>query len=322
MGHNMKYIKLFDAGQIPAIGLGTWKSDPQLLQQAVTTALEIGYQHLDCAAIYHNEAVIGGALQQALSTKTITREQLWVTSKLWNSYHRPADVLPALKATLAALQLDYLDLYLMHWPVAFAPHVGLAPPHAELDKDFLTLEQAPLHETWQAMEALVTSGLVRYIGVSNFSARKLADLLPKTTIQPAVNQIENHPYLAQYDLLDYCQKNQILVTAYAPLGSGDRATKANDEPHLLTNKTITLIAEQHQSTAAQILLAWQLQRGIIVIPKSTNATRIAENLAALDIQLSNNEITMIDQLNQDYRYIKGTIWEGRGSPYTGKNIFS
>jgi len=319
----MKYFDLFDGGQIPAIGLGTWKSDPQLLQQAVQFAINSGYQHIDCASIYQNEAVIGDALHYVLAQNIVDREQLWITSKLWNSSHRPEDVLPACKATLKALRLDCLDLYLMHWPIAVAPHVGVSFPDVNVADNFLTLDEVPIKDTWQAMEELVSSGLVRYIGVSNFSQTKLKKLLPKTNIHPAVNQIENHPFLAQFDLVNYCNDNKILVTAYSPLGSGDRAStfKGKGEPRLLTDTTILSIAEAHTGTPAQVLLAWQLQRGIAVIPKSTNEARITENLAALNIKLSADEMAMIDKLDRNHRYLNAKFWEGKGSPYTAKNIF-
>lgn len=319
----MKYLDLFDGEKMPSIGLGTWKSDPEVLKKATQLAINTGYKHFDCAAIYQNEPAIGDALNHALTTHKVSRDQLWVTSKLWNSYHRPEDVLSACKATLKALRLDYLDLYLMHWPVAFAPHVGLALADPDTADDFLSLDQAPISDTWQAMEQLVSSGLVRYIGVSNFSQTKLKKLLPQTIIHPAVNQIESHPFLAQSDLVDYCTQNKILVTAYSPLGSGDRpaAHKGQDEPSLLSNKTVLSIANAHSRTAAQVLLAWQIQRGIAVIPKSTNEARMAENLAALEVQLSASEMAQISKLDKNYRYINGTFWEGKGSPYTAVNIF-
>ena len=159
---------------MPAIGLGTWLSEPQLLENTVESAINIGYQHIDCASIYLNETAIGKGIQSVLQQNLIQRDNLWVTSKLWNAHHRPEDVLPACRATLAALCLDYLDLYLMHWPIALAPHVGLGFPDTTNPNDYLTLTDVPLLETWQAMEELVKLGLVRYLGVSNFSQSKLS----------------------------------------------------------------------------------------------------------------------------------------------------
>ncbi len=317
----MKYFNLHDGKKIPAIGLGTWQSEPKLLQKATRFAIDTGYRHLDCAAIYQNEPTIGDALHDALGANKLSRDQLWITSKLWNSFHRPENVLPACKATLKDLRLDYLDLYLMHWPVAFAPHVGLGQPSTA--DDFLSLDQAPIIDTWKAMEQLVSSGLVRYIGVSNFSRTKLEKLLPQVKIHPVVNQVENHPFLSQSELVTYCKQNKILITAYSPLGSGGRPAefKNSNEPSLLANETIDLIASAHNSSPAQVLLAWQIQRGVAVIPKSTNETRIVENLAALNVQLTAPEVAQINQLDRDYRYVNGAFWEGQGSPYTVANIF-
>lgn len=318
-----KTFSLFDGKQMPAIGLGTWQSEPNEVTDAVEYALSIGYQHIDCAAFYFNEGEVGQGIQTALQKKSISRDALWVTSKLWNSFHRPEDVILALKRSLTALRLDYLDLYLMHWPIAFAKHVGLDFPNASNRNDYLTLEEVPLIETWQAMEEAVSQGLIQHIGVSNFSEKKLTALLKDATIQPAVNQVECHPYLAQPGLLDYCHQQNIVVTAYAPLGSPalpDRLRKG-DEPILLSHELLIYIGEAHNATPAQIMLAWQLQRHVAVIPKSTNKERMAQNLASTNITLTENDITNINALDKHQRYFSGEFFEGEGSPYTANTIF-
>ncbi|NBC56961.1 MAG: aldo/keto reductase, partial [Bacteroidetes bacterium] len=251
----MKTLRFTNEDELDAIGLGTWKSAPGKVEDAVLSALKSGYKHIDCAAVYGNEAEIGKAFQKAINQKVISRENLWVTSKLWNTAHKAEDVIPALKQTLHDLQLDYLDLYLIHWPVAFRPDLHGFP---ESDDDFLSLQEVPVIETWQAMQEAKEQGLVKHLGVSNFSVTKLKDLMGKTDNPPEMNQVELHPFLHQDGLLEFCHSNDIHLTAYSPLGSGDRSTemKADDEPSLLENAVVKAIAKQHNVTPAQILIAF------------------------------------------------------------------
>ena len=180
-------LTIDQTGQMPQIGLGTWQGEPGEVDAAVAYALGIGYRHIDCAAYYLNEEDVGKGIHQALSDRVLSRDELWVTSKLWNGFHDPADVIPAIKASLQALKLDYLDLYLMHWPIAFARHVGLAMPNANQPDDYLTLDEMPLLDTWCAMAEAKHIGLVKHIGVSNFSQTKLDQLISDSNTIPAVN---------------------------------------------------------------------------------------------------------------------------------------
>ena len=272
-----KQLTFENGDKIDAIGLGTWKSAPGKVGDAVKTALKVGYRHIDCAAVYGNEKEVGEALQQSFSEYDIKRKDVWITSKLWNTAHKPDDVIPALKQTLSDLQLEYLDLYLIHWPIAFKPGLEGFP---QSDDDYLSLDEVPIVETWKAMLEAKEQGLIKHAGVSNFSIKKLKNLSAKTDDAPEMNQIELHPYLQQDNMLDYCKDNGIHVTAYSPLGSSDRpdSMKADDEPSLLENEVIHDIADKHDATPAQVLIKWAVERDTIVIPKSTNAGRIEENL--------------------------------------------
>lgn len=290
----MKYVTLNTDYKMPVIGLGTWKSAEEKIYQAVRWAIKAGYQHVDCAAVYGNEETVGQALHDAVAEGDIERKNLFVTSKLWNTAHKPADVRPALEQSLKDLQTDYLDLYLIHWPIAEDPLSGEA-----LD--------IPQEETWAEMEKAQKDGLVRSIGVSNFTQTKLKDLMDKAEIMPAVNQVEIHPYLAQNDLVEFCRANQIVVTAYAPLGSGDRpdTMKEAGEPSLLADQVVADIAKKNSATPAQVLIAWGLTRGLVEIPKSVQFDRIEENLGALNVTLDDDDMKRLNAIDETFRFVTG-----------------
>ena len=305
--------------RLPALGLGTWKSSPGAVQAAVAEALAAGYRHIDCAPIYRNEPEVGRAIAAAVDAGAVARADLWLTSKLWNSAHAPDQVRPALEQTLADLRTDYLDLYLIHWPVAFAPGV----PYARKREEFVPLADQPISETWKAMEACVAAGLVRHIGVCNFSVAKLDALCGQAAIQPEMNQIELHPYLQQRATLDFCRERGILVTAFSPLGSGDRPAgmKKANEPTLLDNPVIRQVAARHKATPAQVLLAWGLARNTVVIPKSTNPQRLRQNLAAAEVRLDDRDMAAIAELDRGYRFVDAAFFTGPESPYTLATIW-
>ncbi|MDG3582361.1 aldo/keto reductase [Galbibacter pacificus] len=313
----MKFYTLKNEQKLPAIGLGTWKSAPGEVGKAVIEALKAGYRHIDCAATYGNEAEVGEALKTAFAQGIVERQDIWVTSKLWNNAHESDKVIPALEKTLTDLQLNYLDLYLIHWPVAFKADVNFATKANE----FLTPDEAPIIDTWKKMEEAYEGGLAKSIGVSNFSIQKLKDLMVDATHQPEVNQVELHPLLQQNELLEFCNNNSIIITGYSPLGSGDRATsmKKDNEPSLLNNKIIKEIANDHNCTSAQVLIAWHLSRGTAVIPKSTNPQRIKQNYESYEIELTDSDLEKIAAMDKNYRYVDGTFFEVAGGPY--KNIY-
>ena len=298
---------------MPALGLGTWKAAAGEVGAAVRTALELGYRHIDCAAIYGNEAEIGAALAAAQADGLVTREALWITSKLWNDCHAPEQVRPALEQTLSDLQLDALDLYLIHWPVAHR-HGVLMPSNAA---DQIALEQLPLSATWSAMEALVEAGLVRQIGVSNCSTSKLEGLLDSCRIRPAMNQVERHPWLQQNALLEFCRHQGIAITAYSPLGS----PAAGGPTPLLSEPVIRQIAADHGASPAQVLLAWGIATGTAVIPKSVQRERLAANLAAAQLQLTSPQLAQIAALDRHHRFVDGSFWELAGGPYSRDTLW-
>lgn len=316
----MKSLTLSNGDEIPAIGLGTWKSAPGEVYDAVLHAIRSGYRHIDCAAIYMNEKEVGKALRRAMSEGLVKREELWVTSKLWNNAHRKTDVRPALEKTLSDLQLDELDLYLIHWPVVMKPDV-VFPDGPD---DFLSLDDVPIAETWGALEDVHRAGLVRHLGVSNFNIDKLNDLLASADIAPEMNQVEMHPYLPQEKLVDFCRSKNIHLTAYSPLGSKDRVArlKRENEPQLMEDKTIVAIADRHGCTPAQVLISWAVHRGTAVIPKSTNPGRIEQNLAAAQVSLTPDDMTSIAQIDTDFRFLDGRIWTMEGAPYTMADLWT
>lgn len=307
----MKTLAFRNGDKMPALGLGTWKSARGEVKAAVRQAIELGYRHIDCASIYANEAEVGEALSSCIADGLVTREELFVTSKLWNDVHAPADVEPALRKSLAKLGLDYLDLYLVHWPVSTRSNAGKT--------EILGPDEIPLASTWAALEPLAEAGLVRHIGVSNFSLPKLRALMASAQKRaPELNQIELHPYLQQGELVGACIELGVLVTGYSPLGSRDRPAnlRQEDEPVLLEDPAVAQIAATHDCSPAQVLLAWAVTRGTSVIPKSVNPERLAQNLAAADIELSEDDMAALTKLDRHRRYVDGTFWCGEGSPYT------
>jgi len=292
-------FRLNNGALMPACGLGTWKSGPGEVEAAVVASLECGYRHIDCAFVYGNEGEVGAALKKT----TVPRGEIFVTSKLWNTMHAASDVEVACRESLTKLGLDFLDLYLIHWPVCLKSGHAF-PPKAD------EMTDVPLEETWRAMETLVDKGLVKAIGVSNFSVPKLQRVLEMARVKPAVNQIEGHPYLQQPVLKTFCDENGIVITAYSPLGSPDRPPRVMDEsdPVLLDYADLGRIAEELGRSPADVLIRWAIQRGTVVIPKSVTPKRIASNLEAASKPLPEATMAALEKFDRGLRFIKGTMW--------------
>jgi len=306
----VEQLVLRTGDRMPVIGLGTWKVPQEACPDLVTDAVAAGYRHFDCACDYGNEKEVGAGLQRAFSGGACRRDEIWVTSKLWNTFHRREHVALACKKSLSDLRLDYLDLYLIHFPIAqrYVPVQRRYPPGWFYDPDApdpkMELDRVPLAETWSAMEELKQAGLVKNIGVCNMGTALLRDLLSYAEVPPAVLQVESHPYLTQDKLLRFCREEQIACTAFSPLGalSYHELGMADREDSLLQLATIQAIAAAHDKTLAQILLRWGVQRGTAVIPKTARPQRLRENRAIFDFELTPEQMASIGSLNRNRRY--------------------
>ena len=297
-----RHLVLNTGASMPQVGLGTWESSRAEAGRAVEYAIvEAGYRHIDCAHIYGNEKEIGASFKKIFDGGNVKRENVFITSKLWNNAHRRNAVREACEATLLDLQIDYLDLYLMHWGLASSPEEEEA-----MDSDGnLVVDRVPIRETWEAMEELVRAGLVKAIGVANFTAPLLLDLFSYAKVQPAVNQIELHPYLQQTRLVDFCQRLGMVVTAYSPLA---RPGYEEMTARLVDEEIIRRIASAHGKTPAQVLLRWGIQRNTIVIPKSSHPERIRENIDVFNFELSGSDMRDIATLERGLRIVDPYVW--------------
>ncbi|MGB5826107.1 MAG: aldo/keto reductase [Pseudomonas mandelii] len=263
-----KFLLNHGSGKMPAVGFGTLFRDLSVTTQAVKDALEAGFRHFDCAERYRNEEQVGVAFKQVLDAGKIRRENLFITTKLWNTNHRPERVKPAFEASCRRLQVDYIDCYLIHTPFAFQPGDNQDPRDAQ--GQVIYDDGVTLIETWRALESLVDEGRCKAIGLSDITLEKLQEIVAVARIKPAVVQVESHPYLPEWELLAFCKQHGIIVLAFAPLGHGM-------EPNVLEEPVITQIAQRVQKTPAQVALAWSVQRGVAFLTTSATPSHIREN---------------------------------------------
>jgi len=256
------------SGEIPVLGFGTLIPDPLTTAQATKAALEVGFRHFDCAERYRNEQAVGDALQEMLKAGAIRRKDVFVTTKLWNNNHRPERVKSAFDASRQRLQVDYVDCYLVHTPFAFQPGDEQEPRDER--GQIIYDSEVTLLQTWRALESLVDEGQCRAIGLSNVNLEKLQEIVEAARIKPAVVEVESHPYLPEWELLEYCQQHGIVLLAFAALGHAM-------EPRLLDDPVIVAIAQRLGKTPAQVVLAWAVQRGTAFLTTSVKPSRIREN---------------------------------------------
>jgi D-xylose reductase len=303
-------IRLKSGAQIPKVGLGVWKIDQVAAPSIVCEAIKVGYRHIDCACDYGNEPQIGQGLHDAISQGLCRREELWITSKLWNTYHRAEHVRLACERSLADLRVDYLDLFMIHFPIAteFVSLETRYPPGWVADPNSaeprMRPVRVPIKETWRAMERLVADGLVRHIGVCNFGTSLLRDLLSYAELPPSVLQVELHPYLAQDRLLRFCEQQQIVITGFSPLGAPSYIPlgMAEEAESILNEPLVLDIAAAQGRTVAQVVLRWGIQRGTAIVPKTSQLHRLGENLALFDFVLTDDEMIAIARLDRGRRF--------------------
>lgn len=298
---SQRVMLLSDGRCIPRLGLGTASSrDRDKIRDAVEFAFHSGVRLLDCAALYGNEKLVGEAIASCFSRGNVEREDIFVASKLWNTEHRPHRVLPALKRTLEDLQLTYLDLYMIHWPTAFKEGDNPWPLD---DSGNVQTDDVDFVTTWQALEKCVDAGLVRSLGVSNFSNQQILRILDIARHKPVISQVECHPYFTQADHIQFCQAHDIAVISYSPLASFGNKWVNQQLPSPLDDSVIKEIGQRHGKTPAEVILKWGIDRNTIVIPGSVSIEHILLNSQVFDIQLTADEVAQISALNKGQRFI-------------------
>ncbi|XP_043335704.1 dihydrodiol dehydrogenase 3-like [Cervus canadensis] len=308
---NQKKVKLNDGHFIPVLGFGTFAPPEVPKSEALEVtkfAIEVGFRHIDCAHLYQNEEQVGQAIRSKIEDGTVKREDIFYTSKVWSTFLRPELVRPALEKSLKDLQLEYVDLYIIHQPVALVPGEALFPTD---ENGKMIYDSVDLCCTWEALEKCKDAGLTKSIGVSNFNHKQLEKILNKPGLKykPVCNQVECHPYLNQSKLLEFCKSHDIVLVAYGALGS-QRSLQWLDPnvPFLLEDPVLSAIAKKHKQTPALVALHYQMQRGVVVLAKSYNKKRIKENMQVFGFELTPEDMEAIDGINRNIRYYEYLKW--------------
>ncbi|TKR79924.1 hypothetical protein L596_014074 [Steinernema carpocapsae] len=286
--------------KMPLVGLGTWQALPGEVGEAVKKAIKTGYRHLDCAHIYGNQKEIGEALTDLFQSGVVEREEIFVTTKIWNTFHSYNAATGLVDQMLEDLQLEYLDLCLIHWPMGYQEGGELFPKYGEHGEK-MHYSDVDYIETWKAMEDMVAAGKIAAIGISNFSEAQIKRVLAAAKIAPAYLQVEMNVYLQHPELVQFCEAKGIVITAYSPLGAAQNPLRKEHHPLLLQDPELKKIAEAHKRTVAQVALRFLTQQGIVVIPKSTSEARIKENFNSQDFTLTDEEIKTIRGLDKRLR---------------------
>ncbi|XP_018336718.1 1,5-anhydro-D-fructose reductase isoform X2 [Agrilus planipennis] len=291
-----KTLKLNNGRDMPVIGLGTYKGGKETAQ-AVKDAIDAGYRHFDCAWFYGNEADVGEGIREKIKEGVIKREDVFITSKLWCNFMAKDKVVPMCKKSLKEFQLDYLDLFLIHWPFAFKEDASYWPvgqcPEAFSDVDFT--------ETWEGMEECVRQGLTKSIGISNFNSQQISRLLESAKIKPVCNQVECNPNVNQKKLIKFCAEKNIVIVGYCPLGRVENAGIPGYPYPTILDKHVLAIGQKYNKTPAQVVLNYLVSLGIAVIPKSITKSRIIENINIFDFKLDEEDVAYLDSLNKNDR---------------------
>ncbi|XP_052012883.1 estradiol 17 beta-dehydrogenase 5-like [Apodemus sylvaticus] len=312
MDSKQQTVRLSDGHFMPVLGFGT--SAPQEVPknkaaEATKIAIDAGFRHIDSAALYQNEKEVGLAIRSKIADGTVKREDIFYTSKVWCTFNRPELVRVCLEKSLNQLQLDYVDLYLIHFPIAMKPGDDYFP--IDENGKFIT-DEVDICDTWEAMEKCKDAGLAKSIGVSNFNRRQLEKILNKPGIKhkPVCNQVECHPYLNQEKLLDFCKSKDIVLVAYGALGSNREKEWVDKRfPVLLDDPVLGSMAKKYNRTPALIVLRYQLQRGVVALAKSFTEKRIKENIQVFEFQLSSEDMKIIEGLNKNIRYVNGNMFD-------------
>ncbi|KAK0403461.1 hypothetical protein QR680_016932 [Steinernema hermaphroditum] len=303
--------KLSSGYEFPLVGLGTWQSKPGEVAQAVKDAVLAGYRHIDCAHIYGNQKEIGESLETLFAAGVVKREELFITSKIWNTFHSYEAAKELVEIMLKDLRLEYLDLCLIHWPMGYKEGGDVFPRD---DNGIMQYSDADYIDTWKAMEEKVAEGKIKSIGLSNFSEKQIDRVIANGTIKPAALQVEMNVYLQQPELVKYCKNHEIVITAYSPLGNATSPMRKEHHPLLLDDEALKEIAQAHKKSVAQVAIRFLVQQGIVAIPKSTKEHRIRENFDVLDFSLNEEEMEKIRSLDKRLR-ISDLSFRDAGHPH-------